>query len=260
MNIKNTVLITAVVLFALFALSVPEAFCITTQVVPDRINVDSLYHGGKIDISGVTTPGSDVIIKISSAPKAAHLRKKGKTGGLLWMNVGELEFNPVSDVYLVYSTNEIRDILSQQQQDTYALGYDAFRRSVTVSPVDNDADREKWTSEFIKMKEMNKTYAVSSGDIKIEHSTDKDSFLVHVDWPYQAPPETYTVTAYSVRDGSVEESSEGTFTVEKVGALRFLSDMAFNGASTYGIVSIIIAVAAGFIVSIIFRGGKGGAH
>lgn len=245
---------------ALVLLSAPDAFCITAQVVPDHISVDSLYHGSAIDIKGETTPGSDIIIKISSAAAESHLRKKGKAGGVLWMNVGELAFNPVSDVYLIYSTREINDILNREQQDQLVIGYDAFRRVVEVSPVDNEAEKEKWTAEFIKMKEMNKTYRVTAGEIQTVPGGNITFFSLHVDWPYQAPPQKYAISVYSVRDGVAQESAESELVVEKVGALQFISNMAFNSASLYGIISIIIAIAAGFIVSMIFKGGKGGAH
>ena len=243
--------------FIIFSAS--ESFPVTAEVSPATVAVDSLYHGSRITVTGEAEAGDDIIIKFSSPPKKMHLRKKGKQGGVLWMNVGELEFDPVSDVYIVYATKDITAILSTDQQDTYALGYDAFKRRVEVSPAANEAEKEKWIDEFLKFKMKNNTYIVSAGDIETEITGEKETYKISVDWPYQAPPQAYTVTVYAVRNNIVQSHYETPLNVEKVGALNFISGMAFNKASMYGIVSILIAIAAGFLVSAIFKGG-GGSH
>ena len=150
MNKLNILKLIAAISLILFSGS--NALSITAEVSPDHISVNSLYHGSKVTITGETTAGNEIIVKISSPAGKAHLRKKGKAGGILWMNVGELEFNPVSDVYLVYSTKDPNTLLTSEQQDTYAVGYDAFRRIVEVSPVSSEDEKEKWIKEFIKFR------------------------------------------------------------------------------------------------------------
>ena len=235
------------------------AYALTAEVTPDRIPVNSLYHGSKVVVTGETEAGEDIIIKFSSPEKKVHLRKKGKTGGLLWMNVGELEFNPVSDVYLVYSTKNINSILSTEQQDRHALGFDAFKRLVEVSPVSDEAEKERWVNEFLKFKGKNRIYGIFDGKVQTDTQGDKETFTVTVDLPYQAPPQEYTVSVYGVKGNSVQDHKEIPLAIETVGALNFISNMAFHKAPMYGIVSILIAIAAGFIVSVIFKGG-GGSH
>jgi uncharacterized protein (TIGR02186 family) len=234
------------------------ACAVTSEVTPDRISVNSLYHGSTVVVTGEVDAGEDIIVKFSSPEKKAHLRKKGKTGGLLWMNVGELEFDPVSDVYLVYSTKNIDSILSPDQQDRYVLGYDAIKRLVEVSPVTDEAEKEKWVDEFLKFKEKNRTYGIFEGDIQTDTKNNRKTFTVTVDLPYQAPPQEYMVTVYGVKNNSVQDRKETPLPVKTVGALNFISTMAFQNAPMYGIVSILIAIAAGFIVSVIFKGGGGG--
>ena len=241
----------------LFAVS--NAFPITVGLSPDHISVNSLYHGGKLEISGTTDGDSEVIIKITSAEKKVHLRKKGKAGGVLWMNVGELEFNPVSDVFLVYSTGDIDKMLSKDQQDKYVLGYGALKRSISVEPVENEADKEKWVDEFIKLKQKNKIYGEFAGQIKTMSEGAGKTYTLAINWPYQAPPQDYNINVYEVKNDVVQGQAEAVLKIEKVGALKYISDMAFHKETIYGIASILIAIAAGFIVSVIFRGG-GGSH
>lgn len=235
-----------------------NALSITAEVSPDHISVNSLYHGSKIVITGETAADREIIIKIGSPEVKAHLRKKGKIGAVLWMNVGELEFSPVSDVYLVYSTQEINKILSESEQDKYVVGYDALKRVVEVSPVNNEAEKEKWFKEFIKFKEKNKVYGVFPGKIETRSNGDRKTYNLTLDWPYEALPQGYSVNVYSVKDSVIQDLTEKSLEVEKVGMLKFLSNMAFNNAVIYGIISLIIAISAGFLVSLIFKGGRRG--
>jgi len=240
----------------LFAAS--DALSITASLSPDHISVNSLYHGGRIEIAGETGADSEVIIKITSPEKKEHLRKKGKAGGVLWMNVGELEFSPVSDVFLVYSTGDVDKLLSREQQDNYGIGYGALKRNINVEPVENEADKEKWVAEFIKLKEKNRVYGEFVNKIKTVAEGDKKTYSLAMDWPYQAPPQEYNITVYEVKDDAVLGQAGAVLNIEKVGALKFISDMAFHKEVIYGIASILIAIAAGFIVSVIFKGGGGG--
>jgi len=251
-------LLTVLTLGVITLFAASNAFPITAVLSPDHISVNSLYHGGKLEISGETAADSEVIIKITSAEKKVHLRKKGKAGGVLWMNVGELEFSPVSDVFLVYSTGDIDKILSKDQQDKYVLGYGALKRNISVEPVENEADKEKWVDEFIKLKQKNKIYGEFTGQIKTMAEGAKKTYTLAIDWPYQAPPQDYNISVYEVKDDAVQGQAEAVLKIEKVGALKFISDMAFHKEVIYGIASILIAIAAGFIVSVIFKGGGGG--
>jgi hypothetical protein len=260
MRILNKItLLKALVLCVITLFVSSNAFSITANLSPDHISVNSLYHGGKIEIAGETGADSEVIIKITSAEKKEHLRKKGKAGGLLWMNVGELEFSPVSDVFLVYSTGDVDKLLSKEQQDNYVIGYGALKRNIKVEPVEDEADKEKWVEQFIKLKEKNKVYGEFSNKIKTAAEGDKKTYSLAIDWPYQAPPQDYNITVYEVKNDVVQGQADAVLKIEKVGALKYISDMAFHKEVMYGIGSILIAIAAGFIVSVIFKGG-GGSH
>jgi hypothetical protein len=67
------------------------------------------------------------------------------------------------------------------------------------------------------------------------------------------------VTAYAVKDKKVVEEAEGNVLVEQVGVVKALANMAETKGALYGMMSIIVALGAGFGVGIIFRKG-GGAH
>jgi uncharacterized protein (TIGR02186 family) len=263
-NLRSTVLNFAGLALAALLCSVFIAYgtasaTLTAKANHDHISVDFFYHGSSVSIRGVSDPGVDLVVKIAS-PEGEHtLRQKGKVGGLLWMNVGKLEFNRVPSVYFLHSTKNLTDILSQEEMNKYVLGYPALERHTEVSPVKDEAEKEKWFDQFVRFKESSKLYATSSGKITTTREGDAQQYYILLDWPYQAFPGEYTVSVYAVKNNKVVEQADTKVTVEQAGVVKSLATMAKNKASLYGIISILAALGAGFGVGLIFKKG-GGAH
>jgi uncharacterized protein (TIGR02186 family) len=232
---------------------------LTAKANHDHIKIDFLYHGSSLSIRGVSDPGTDLVIKITSPEGHQALKKKGKVAGLLWMNVGELKFDHVPNFYTVHSTKKLEDILSAEEREKYVLGYPALEKRADISPVSREEEKDRWFQEFIRFKESSKLFAASSGTISITNNEGKQNYYVLTEWPYQAPPGDYLVTVYAVKDKKITEKAEATVKVEQAGVVKTLAGMAKDSASTYGILSILAALGAGFGVGLVFRKG-GGAH
>jgi uncharacterized protein (TIGR02186 family) len=233
---------------------------LTAKANHDHITIDFFYHGSTVSIKGESDPGVDLIIKMTAPEEHQTLKQKGKVGGLLWMNLGTLKFEHVPNFYAVYSTKKTEDILSREELEKYTIGYPALERHVEVTPVANEEEKAKWFGEFVKFKEDARVYAMSSGKIETKTTdTGRQGYYILTDWPYQAAPGDYLITVYAVKDGKVVEQAETKVNVEQVGVVKTLATMAKNSAAFYGILSIGIALGAGFGVGLVFRKG-GGSH
>jgi uncharacterized protein (TIGR02186 family) len=244
-----------------FFLAGNNAFAqLTAKANHDHIKIDFFYSGSTVSVSGISDPGTDLIIKITSPEGHQTLRKKGKVAGLLWMNVGELKLDHVPNVYFIHSTKKIEDILSNEEMQKYVIGYPALEKHVEISPVDDKQDGSKWFAEFLKFKESKNLFGSSNGKITTIEKTDGlQHYYILTQWPYQAPPGDYTVTVYAVKDKKVIETASANVNVEQVGTVKTLASMAKNKGALYGLLSIAIAIAAGFGVGLVFRK-SGGAH
>ena len=80
-----------------------------------------------------------------------------------------------------------------------------------------------------------------------------------MNWPYQAQPGTYTIEVITARDGQVTGMTQTAINVEMKGFVGQISDLASHRRAIYGIIAIVVALAAGFAVGSIFKKG-GGAH
>ena len=232
---------------------------LTAKANHDHIKIDFFYHGSTVSVSGVTDPGTDLIIKIASPEGHEKLKQKGKVGGILWMNTGTLNFEHVPNVYSVHSTKNIEELLAPKELDTYVIGLPALSRHVGLNPSAGEEEKARWFGEFVKYKEASKLYASSSGRIEIKEKDGRHTYYINTEWPYQAPPGDYLVTVYAVKNGKVVDTAESKVLVEQVGIVKSLSGMAKNNAALYGIISIVSALGAGFGVGLVFRKG-GGAH
>lgn len=225
----------------------------------DRISIDFFYHGSSVSVRGVSDPDADLVIKIAAPDGHQALRQKGKVGGVLWMNVGTINFENVPSLYFLASSKKLDDILSSDEMAKDVLGYKALNEHAEMTPVKDENERAKWFGEFIKYKEHSKLFSVSSGNITFSQKDGKQNYYTLFDWPYQAPPGEYTVTVYAVKNNRIVEKAESKVRVEQAGIVKSLAGMAKNSAAVYGILSILAALGAGFGVGLIFRKG-GGAH
>ncbi|MEK6776141.1 MAG: TIGR02186 family protein [bacterium] len=232
---------------------------LTIKANHDHIKIDFFYHGSTVSVSGISDPGTDLIIKITAPEEHQSLREKGKVGGILWMNVETLNVEHVPSLYFLGSTRKIEDILSGEEMEKHLIGYPALQRHVTLSPVSGEDEKTKWFNEFVKFKEASKLYSVSSGDVALTEKDGRQSYYTLMKWPYQASPGTYTVTVYEVKDKKVIDKAESHVLVEQAGLIASLSGMSKNNAAAYGALSILAAVGAGFGVGLVFKK-SGGAH
>jgi hypothetical protein len=232
---------------------------LTAKANHDHITVGFFYHGSTVSVRGVADPDAELIIKIAAADGDEVLKEKGKKAGVLWMNVGSLEFEHAPKLYEIHSTKAVAELLPEAESDRYVLGYPALSRHVAIEPLSSGQEKAKWFGEYVKYKEAANLYATSSGKITFSQKDGKRQYYINTPWPFQAPPGDYVATVYAVKNGRVVETAASSVLVEQVGGVKYLAAMAKNQGALYGLFSILAALGAGFGVGLIFRKG-GGAH
>jgi len=232
---------------------------LTVEANHDVVSVNSFYHGSSVSVKGECDPGTDLIIKITAPEHETVLKEKGKAGGILWMNVGELHFDNTPNLYFLRSSKKVEDLIGAAEADKYILGLPALKRHIKIEEVGDDAEKAQWFSELVKYKEQYKLYSEGSDQITFADKDGKHTYYTLFDWPYQAQPGNYKVDVYAVKDGKVVDTADSKVIVQQVGAVKYLTAMAKNNGAMYGIVSIIVALVSGFGAGIIFKGG-GGSH
>ncbi len=254
--IRIHILVKTAVVFAFFLLFfLGQASALTVKVTPGKIPITLGYHGTKMKVEGTGLNTNDIIIQISSKLGEQHLKYKGKAGGIFWMKLGNIVFEDVPRVYLVYSTKDIHKILPSEICKELSIGYDALSEKAKIKTNMKDFDRDKWIVEFIKFMEADELYDEEDGVVQIDKKN--HTFSVDIDWPFEAPPGDYNVEAFAVENGQVVEKAHTKIRVERVGLIKQLTHMAFEKPALYGVIAIVVAIVAGFGVGMVFKGGGG---
>lgn len=249
----------AALLLSSLASGVTPAQALTCAIAPDDISIGITYHGAKIKVSGESKTGDELLVKITAPPADAHLRYLGKAAGMVWMKLGSMEFKHVPNVYLLYSTKPVDQLLAKDTQAGNLIGFEAIKARSEVTSSAGQIDTNQWFAEFIKFKESEKLYRVQEGTIQKQAGPSSDTYQLETDWPYQAAPGNYEVEVLAVRNGQVVDHAATTLKVEQIGFVAQISNLAFHNSAVYGIMAIVVAMLAGFGVAALFKGG-GGAH
>ncbi len=257
MKMKARILTYAAAVFvAAFAIQPSPARAVTTQAAPANVDISLFYHGVPVEITGQGNPGDDVIVKVTAAPEEIHLKYKGKAGGIFWMKLGTLTYEHLPGTYLLATSGPVDTVLSATEQDTESVGLRALQKKAVIKAEHGDLPAGDWFKEFKEFKAKENLYAIEEGAVKVEAD---GSYHYTLNWPFQAPPGTYTVETITAKDGQVTGRSQAAITVKMTGVVAKLEEMSSNNRAVYGILAILVALAAGFGVGMIFKKG-GGAH
>ena len=241
---------TALVVFLAVVSSGAQA-TLTCSVVPENINVNIGYGGSDITITGTGASGDGLIIKIQSPPVRTVLKYKGKAGGLLWMKLGEITYENLPSLYLLYSSRPLDGLLPAQELTRYGLGYAVLINGARVQGEIPNIDRQKWLREFIKFKEAQNLYHEDLRAVQVDSAGDR--YLLKLRWPFEVPPGNYTVQVLAVSGGRVVSRAATEIRVRQGDLVRKLSALAQDRGAIYGLLAVFLAAAAGIGVGLFFK-------
>lgn len=226
-----------------------------TSIKVDKsvVEISTFYNGTTIHASGQVPPGAEAVIRVSGRPENTHVKKKGKVGGLLWMNVGDLEFDNAPKVYMLYAANADMLQLGSAEYPMMAL-----KDRIEIKP--DGEDTAFLLKEFLRMKKKASVYAENAD--AVSYSSDGASgrqYDVDLVIPPRMRPDDYSIEVFAVAGNKVIGTSTQELQIKQVGFPAQLTALAFDHSLLHGILAVLIAIAAGFLMGAIFKG-KGGAH
>ncbi len=238
----------------------------TVKVTPSVVEMGAFYGGAKVRVEGTVTSGSKVLVIVRGNEVTELFNRVGRVGPI-WVNTGKISVSGVPSLLLVFSSEPISDCLCRRAMDDCLCDVEAIKKQIRIKPQEKASD--SITEDFLKLKVRKGTYQMSGGGIQIsgavqplEGTTSQvmasdaagtpplaegtAPYLLEFTWPQSAAVGTYEIRVHACRDGEIKESSVVPLKVVEVGFPAMIASMARDHASTYGIVSIIIAMLAGF--------------
>ncbi len=233
-----------VILAAVLAYAATPPQPVSVKVTPPVVPMGTFYGGAKVRVEGKVPPGSEVVVAVRGADVTEVFNKVGRVGPI-WVNTGKVFISGIPSLLLVFSSKPVSTCLNRAEIDRYQLDAAAIKKGVEVKPREKGGD--PITSDFVKLKIRQGNYRVAGGGIQTGRPDEEGlPYLADFIWPKNAPPGTYEVSVYACRDGEVKDTWEVPLEVVEVGFPAMIASLARNRPATYGIISIVVAIIAGF--------------
>jgi len=235
-----------------------EPLAVDPPVVIARL----FYHGQSVRVSGAVPPGHELAIVISNdARDPIELKIKGRIWGVLWANVGEMTLDSVPSLYLAATSTDLSKLGNAAVLDRLAVGYGALQSRSRVSPAGAADEERRLFMEFIKLKEREKLYAIDEGGVRLQpDGAGGLRFSADFFFPPDVPPERFDVRLLIFAEGGGSLLDRADILVTQAGLAAWISSLAQERGLVYGLLSVMVALAAGLLTGFVFDLGSKGGH
>lgn len=239
---------------------------ISAALTTTNVRVTSSFRGARIVLYGAvfdpTAQPSDVVVIVRGPDAPLRMARKTRVAGI-WVNSRPVVFEGAPGFYMAASTRPLGEIASFGTLRRLGAGVDHLAinapleertetrygvRDVVVSRLGQDY--LDWRRAVVRLKEESGLYAADDRGVTF---VDRGLFRAEIDLPTAAPIGVYTAEIFLFQNGQPVSRRMRGLTVEKAGLERALYLFAHNRPWSYGLVSVAIALAAGWAASVVFR-------
>ncbi len=220
-----------------------------------QVRITTNFDGSEILIFGAVkreapAPDSEtleVIVAIEGPSSPLTVRRKERKLGI-WVNVDAVEVDEAPAFYAIATSAPFRDVISDTEDLRYRVSVPRAIRSVGA-PM-NVQNAESFVEAVIRIRQESGLYQLNEGAVEV---TDQTLFRTQIALPANLTEGDYKTRIFLTRSGKVVSDFETVIDVRKVGLERFLFNLSRQQPLVYGLMSLAIAIAAGWLASAAFR-------
>lgn len=188
-----------------------------------------------------------VIVTVAGPALPVDVRRKDRRLGI-WVNAESVHLTRVPSFYAVATTGPLDQILSATEDLRHHISVD--RQVRTVGTSDDALDVASFTEALERIRSREDLYQSLEGAVALDEQT---LFSTSLTLPSNIVEGTYVTRIFLLRDRKVVDWAETQIAVHKVGLERWLYTLAHQQPFWYGVMSVVIAIAAGWLASAVFR-------
>ncbi|MGP1354883.1 TIGR02186 family protein [Roseicyclus sp.] len=241
-------------LLALLGLAAPvRAETVVAGLSRDAISITTNFAGSEILIFGAVSrdappPGDsdlEVVITVEGPPRPVTVRRKDRRFGV-WMNTDAIEVDAAPTFYAVATTDALHAIMTHTEDLRHRVSIPWAIRAVGTGV----ADQERFVDALVRLRLGEDLYQLNEGAVTLR---DETLFDTSVRLPANLTEGDYRTRIFLLRDGEVIDVLTQDITVRKVGLERWIFNLAHERPLVYALVSLAIAIGAGWGASAVFR-------
>ncbi|MFD1509546.1 TIGR02186 family protein [Lacimonas salitolerans] len=219
----------------------------------NRVSITTNFDGSEILIFGAVKRETalpedplQVVITVAGPSQQLTIRRKDRRFGI-WVNSAAVPIDSAPSFYAVATSAPLRQTLSETEDLRHSVTVPRAIRSVGA-PADV-GDAQLFTDALIRIREKADLYQTLEGEINFREQT---LFSSAIALPANLTEGNYTTRIFLTRDGAVVSQYETVIHVNKVGLERFLFNLSREQPLVYGLLSLAIAIIAGWLASAAF--------
>ncbi len=241
------------VLLALLLLALPvRAEEIVSGVSQSGVSITTNFDGTAIMVYGAAIrdrPAPDwpllqVIITIEGPSAPLVVRKKERVAGI-WLNRGAVQIASAPSFYAVATTGDIGEILSPAEDAKYHVTIPQ-----TIEAVGSSADQGQYIAALQRIRAESGSYRLAQDSVLLLRQS---LFRTDITLPANLVEGPYKVRIFLTRGGEVVDMQESQINVAKAGLERALYNLAMQSPLIYGVLSLLMAMVAGWGASELFK-------
>ncbi len=218
----------------------------------DEVAITATFEGSEILIFGAIkrdAPAPDdedlgVIVTVAGPDEPVTVRKKDRRLGI-WVNTESVDVDVAPTFYAVATNRPLTEILTFTEDLNTRISTQRAIRSVGAT-IEN---AESFTRALIRIRAGQGLYQTLPTGVLVEEET---LFRTLIPLPANLTEGDYKAEIYLTRGRQIVDLYTTVIPVKKVGLERWLYNLAHDNAFLYGLMSLSIAIAAGWGASAIF--------
>lgn len=247
----------ACLLLALVLPSLPASAAeeVVADLSQDRVSISTSFDGSEILVFGAIKRDAPmpiegplaVIITIAGPDEAITVRRKDRRFGI-WVNTESVDVQRSPSFYAVASSIPLERALSETEDQRWKISTRQKLRAVGATEMTDDSPT--FLDALIRVREADGLYSVAEETVDLRDST---LFSTSIALPSALTEGDYVTRIFLTRGGAVVDSYATSIYVQKVGMERFIYNLAHDQPLVYGLLSLFIAIVAGWLASAVFR-------
>lgn len=229
---------------------------VITGISTDNIALTADFDGSEIFVFGAVRRDSpappdagplDIVITIKGPPRPIVVRRKARRFGI-WINTEAVRVSQSPSFYAIASTRPLPEILTETERLRYGIGMDQAVR--LVGGLATGTNTGPFAEAVVRIRGGQGLYAQIDGGVSLAEET---LFQAHFALPANLVEGDYRAEFFLIRARGVIHAGETVITVQKTGIERWIFNLAQNRPLAYGLLSVTLALLAGWIAAAAFR-------
>ncbi len=221
----------------------------------DTISITTSFDGSELLIFGAVkrevpiAQGEplEVIIAVQGPKEPLTLRRKEKKFGI-WINADHVDIDLAPSFYAISTSGPFKEILSDVEDLRHHISIPRAIRSVGAPMTVTDS--QSFTEALIRIRTKSDLYQLNENTVSLDQQT---LFRTSIALPADLTEGNYATRIFLTRGGKIVSSFETALDVRKVGLEKFLYNLSRQQPLVYGILSLAIAIIAGWGASAVFQ-------